>query len=195
MIETLDAVFLEGSIFETVLAGPASAERHYDAAGPLPRIHVAVSDAGNEVGFITCKVMRNLRKRCVFHAGGVPVMLWGEPPSEYKEELRKRLQNVASVTKERLIADFPQNDIRSHLAIFDSDEISKAFGPLPDCVLRRKLLRSVRQFAIALGVEKEAAVLQYNGVIPHMLEQMKPSKPLAGRTNSEAWTLLALCRG
>ena len=77
------------------------------------------TDQGAEVGFITGKVMRNMRHKYVFRAGGVPVLLWGEPPSSYIEDLLARVQNIASLTKERLLADFPRSDLRSALAMFD----------------------------------------------------------------------------
>ena len=115
MIETLDAVFVEGRVFEQILHAVSGPTCRGSAAAeePLPRLHTAVADAGTEVGFITAKVLRNLRKKFVFYAGGVPVLLRGEPPSAHKKDLLHRLQNVASLTKERLIADFPRNDVRS----------------------------------------------------------------------------------
>ena len=118
MIETLDAVFLEGRVFRDVLGvapgvgRPSVIEEHE----PLPQIR---TDQGAEIGFITCKVMRDMRHKYVFRAGGIPVLLWGQPHSSYMQELRERVQNIASLTKERLLADFPRNDIRSSLAIFD----------------------------------------------------------------------------
>ena len=129
--------------------------------------------------------MINIRRQFVFYAGGVPVLLWKEPPSAHQQELLHRLQNVASLTKERLLADFPRNDVRSALAIFDRRLVLKGFGPLPSSDTRRFLLRAVR-----LGCEAAAAVLQYNGVLPHMINQMAPNQPLAGKTNQQAWALL-----
>ena len=109
MVETLDAVFLEGRVFRQVLgaapgAGPSVIGEHE----PVPQIR---TDQGAEIGFITGKVMRDMRHRYVFRAGGIPVLLWGEPPSSYTQELLARVQNIASLTKERLLADFPHNDI------------------------------------------------------------------------------------
>ena len=118
------------------------------------------------------------------------MLLWGEPPSAHKKDLIHRLQNVASLTKERLLADFPRNDVRSALAIFDRRRVLKGFGPLPDSDVRRFLLRGVRLLAALLGCEEAAAVLQYNGVLPYMIEQLAPSQPLAEKTNQQAWALL-----
>ena len=69
MIETLDAVFVKGSLFKRLLdpasvttcrvSGSAAVEE------PLPRVHTAVSDAGKEVGFISAIVLRNLRRKFV----------------------------------------------------------------------------------------------------------------------------------
>ena len=119
MIETLDAVFLEGRVFQNLLSGASGARNRRRAAadleGDLPPARV-ITDAGTEVGFITEKVMHNLRHKYVFYAAGEPVMLWGEPAQDDKGDLLNRLQNVATLTKERLQADFPPNDVRSALS-------------------------------------------------------------------------------
>ena len=190
MIETLVAVFAEGSVFKRVLVDTPSRNnpRSVSAAAEesLPRFH---SD-GVEVGFVSTRVMRTLRKKCVFYAGGVPVLLWGDAQSAHKKELLDRLQNVASLTKERLLADFPRNDVRSALAIFDRRLVQKGFGPLPDTEVRRFLLRGARRLANLLGCEEEAVILQYQSALPYMIEQMQPLQPLAGKTNQEAWAIL-----
>jgi hypothetical protein len=195
MIETLDAVFLQGGILQQLLNAASGATRGVSAVDkePLPPVHAAFSQTGvgtPEVGFMTAKVLHNLRKRCVFYAGGLPVLLWGEPKQADRDNLLHRLQNVACLAKERLLADFPREDTRSALAIFDRRLVQKGFGPLPDCDMRRFLLRGVRQLAKLLGCEEQAAILQYNSVLPYMIEQMEPSQPMAGKTNQQAWALL-----
>ena len=192
MIETLDAVFLEGCCFKRLLdpATAAVSAASVVAGDLLPPIHNAVSDAGREAAFITSKVLRNLRKKFVFYSGGMPVLLWGEPPEAHKEELLHRVQNVACLAKGRLLADFPRDDVRSCLAVFDRRLVRKGFGPLPDRGVRLFLLRGLRKLADLLGREVVALSLQYNGVLPYMLQQMEPSQPLAEKTNQEAWALL-----
>ena len=193
MIETLDAVFLEGRVFERVLAPPTPPprggtrpQRPDPNEEPLPQI----SAAGGKCGFITPAVLCTLRKEYVFFAGGMPVLLWKTPPGEFLAELRARLQNVAALTKERLRADFPRNDVRSALAVFDRRTVIKGFGPLPSSETRRELLRGVRQLAKLLGREERAAELQYTDVLDYMIKQWAPAQPLAGKTNQEAWALL-----
>ena len=93
------------------------------------------------------------------------------------------MQNVAYLTKERLIADFPRNDIRSALAMFDRRLARKGFGPLPDSDMRKVLLRGARQISVALGLEETAVVGGYKGVIQYMLEQMEVGQPLAELSN------------
>ena len=192
MIETLDAVFVEGDVFKRLIHRDVGVSRRTPAAvaEPLPRIHTSVSDEGTEVGFITSKVLHNLRNKMVFYAGGLPVLLWGEPTSAHKEELLHRLQNVACLTKERLLADFPRHDVRSALAMFDRRLVLKGFGPLPDPAVRKFLLQGACRMAGLLGLEEAAVVLQYNSVIAYMLEQMRPFQPLAEQTNQQAWARL-----
>ena len=114
----------------------------------------------------------------------------GEPPSTYKQDLLHRVQNVASLIKERLLADSPRTDVRSALAIFDRRQVLRGFGPLPDSDTRRFLLRGVRQLAPLCGCEEGAAVLQYSGVLPYMIEQMALGQPLADKANQQAWARL-----
>ena len=189
MIETLDAVFLEGRVFQQLLVAPAAAAAS-GASGSTEPLPPRLQAAGQEFGFITGKVMRDLRHKYVFYASGYPVLLWGEPSAADKQELLHRLQNVASLAKERLRADFPLNDVRSALAIFDRRLVRKAFGPSGDSKVRTFLLRSVRHLSGVLGCDSAAAVLQYNSVIPYMIQEMAPSEPLAGVTNQQAWALL-----
>ena len=193
MIETLDACFLEGRVFLRLFTDAGSAATRSAQAGALameeslPPMPKAVTQ-GLAVGFITEKVLRQLRKKCVFYAGGSPVLLWGEPKPAQKEELLHRLQNVASLTKERLIADFPRNDVRSALAMFDRRLVRKGFGPLPDSEMRRVLLRGARQIAVALGLEVTAVEGGYKGVIQYILGQMEAGQPLAKMSNQTAWS-------
>ena len=123
MIETLEAVFVNGSVFQRLFE-PASGGMNSVATGidvdePLPGVHPAVSAGGVDIGFISATVVRNLRKQFVFYAGGMLVLLWGELKPAESEELLHRLKNVASLTKERLLADFPRNDVRSAMAVYD----------------------------------------------------------------------------
>ena len=97
------------------------------------------------------------------------------------------MQNVACLTKERLIADFPRNDVRSALAMFDRRLVRKGFGPLPDSDMRKVLLRGARQISVALGLEETAVVGGYTGVIQYILEQMEDGQPLAAMSNQSAW--------
>ena len=122
--------------------------------------------------------------------GGVPVLLWGEPQEAVKRDLLERLQNVSSLTKKRLQADFPRDDARSALAMFDRRLVLKGFGPQPATEVRMSMLRGVARLASLVGVEQAAATLQYNGVLPYMIAQSGPNQPLAGLSNQQAWALL-----
>ena len=78
MLETLEAVFTRGRLFHRLLL-PASATTTAAAEvatdEPLPRINAAVTGARDAIGCITEKVLRNLRKKYVFYAGGLPVLV------------------------------------------------------------------------------------------------------------------------
>ena len=114
MLETLDAVFVKGGVFQDLVgADPgAVAQTQGPMAEPLPQLPAAGERDG--VGFITAKVPQNLRKKYVFYAGGVPVLLWGEPQEAVERDLLERLQNVSSLMKNvcRPISPEPMPDQR-----------------------------------------------------------------------------------
>ena len=109
----------------------------------------------------------------------VPVLLFGDPPSTHTQELLNRVQNVASLIKERLLADYPRADVRSALAMFDRRLMLQGFGPLADPYTRRCLLRCVHELAPIPDCEGHLAVLQYNGLLPYMLQLFALGQPLA----------------
>ena len=90
MIETLDAVFTEGRVFDQLLNNNTDSVADDES---IPQIPSAGSAANSNIGFITGKVMRNLRRRFVFFAGGIPVLLWKEPPAAHKQELLTFVQH------------------------------------------------------------------------------------------------------
>ncbi|CAK0804948.1 unnamed protein product, partial [Prorocentrum cordatum] len=187
MVETLGAVFKDGRAFQTLRqAAPGAAAAMQAASGaaaasaePLP----CVGEHGEAPGFIATAVMSNLRRKYIFLADGNPVLPWGDPRDAHKAELLERVQNAACLTKDRLLADFPQNDIRSALSMFDRRLIRKGFGDLPSLQTRRFILRGVGTVAAALSCDEVAAQLQYRDVIPFMLGQLSAGKSLAEKTN------------
>lgn len=99
MIETLGAVFVNGSVFQRLFqpasGGSTSVPSSVVADELLPPVAPAVSAGGAEIGFSSAKVVRNLRKQFVFYAGGMLVLLWGDLKPAESEEILNRLQNVA----------------------------------------------------------------------------------------------------
>ena len=78
--------------------------------------------------------------------------------------------------KERLLADFPRNEVRSALAMSDGRLVLRGFAPLSDSDTPKSLLRGVRELAPLLGCEETAAALQHNGVLRYMKKQMAPDQ-------------------
>ena len=153
-----------GDFLETLLRGDfwrvfgdfsaalgAVAQTREPMAEPLPQLPAA--GGRDEVGFITGKVLRKLRTKYVFYAGGIPVLLWGEPQEAVKRDLLERLQNVSSLMKKRLQADFPRTDARSALAMFDRRLVLKGFGPQPVTEVKKPMLQGVARLASLVGVE------------------------------------------
>ena len=74
--------------------------------------------------------------------------------------------------------------------MFDRRLVLKGFGPQPVTEVQTSMLRRVADLASLIGVEQQAAVLQYKGVLPYMILQSGPNQPLAGLSNQQAWALL-----
>ena len=89
-LNTMDAVFVEGGVFCPV---------------PLPACGGSLQPVAHG-GFITERVRKQMRHRCVFHCGQQPQVVWGEcKPAEVKE-IHQRVRVAAQVCKERVRAEF-----------------------------------------------------------------------------------------
>ncbi len=125
MVETLDAVFIEGGVLQKIMQGASGAAVAAAASGAAAEPLPSVGAQGEAPGFITTKAMANLRRKYVFLLGGQTVLLRGEPRDAHKAELLERVQNAAMLTKERLLADFRASDLRSKLAMWLSSSNQK----------------------------------------------------------------------
>ena len=78
VLEILDAVFVRGRSFQHLIyADPgAVAQTQGPMVEPLPQLPAA--GGRDEIGFITAKVPRNLRRKYVFYAGGRPALPSGK---------------------------------------------------------------------------------------------------------------------
>ena len=90
MVETLESVFIEGRVFKKIMRAASGAEMAAFSSAdaqdePLP----SVGAQGETPGFITSTVMKNLRHKYVFLAGGYPVLQWGEPRDAHKAEFSR----------------------------------------------------------------------------------------------------------
>ena len=143
--------------------------------------------------FVTHAVEKQLRKQFVFCCKGTPIMPWRpiEPP--VVEELSQRLHNCGTLAVKRLRAEFPPNDIRAHLSIFDCKR------SLP-CVLRphgdpdrMKVLQHVKGLAKEFGLTEQRimqAVLEYREVAGTVLALRRQGQPLAAASNPCVWSFV-----
>ena len=97
-LETMDACFVQGGVFCPVpLPTPAAAASSRSSDQP-----VAVAEGG----FITERVRKQMRHRCVFHCGNKPQVVWGECKPAEVEDIHRRVRVAAQACKERVIAEF-----------------------------------------------------------------------------------------
>ena len=129
MVETLDAVFKEGRVFQSLRPGAPGAGAAMQAASgaaaasadSLPCVGAHGGD--HQAGFITTNVMKHLRRQYIFLANGNPVLHWGEPRDAHKAELLERVQNAASLAKGRLVRDFPRDGLYGRLSWKDTQKV------------------------------------------------------------------------
>ena len=116
--------------------------------------------------------------------------MWGEPSAADKDDLWSRVKDVAALLKMRLHAEFPRDDVRTALSIFDRRRVRQGWTLLPCAPVRHELVRGLRLLAQRLGVNETAALLQYNDVAPWVVKNSEPGEPLATCNNQTAWASL-----
>ena len=117
-------------------------------------------------------------------------------------ELSQRLQNSGTLAVQRLRAEFPQNDIRAHLSIFDCKRSLPCMLRLTGDPDRKKVLEHVKGLATEYGFVDHAlrhAVLEYRDVAGTVLALREPGQPLADASNACIWSFVVspafVCRG
>ena len=100
------------------------------------------------------------------------------------------MHNVARTTIARLRADFPPDDMRAWLSVFDCTHALPAMGRPQGDAEKRSVLGHFGKLATELGFPKESqewnlAVLEYRDACGYLLGQ-----PLAAKTNAQAWSSL-----
>ena len=94
-------------------------------------------------------------------------------------ELSQRLQNSGTLAVQRLRAEFPSNDIRARLSIFDCKRSLPCMSRPPGDPDRSKVLHHVAGLAKDFGFDEQSiqhAVLEYRDVASTVLA----SRPAAG---------------
>ncbi len=146
MVETLDAVFIEGRVFQKIMQGASGAAVAAAASGAAAEPLPSVGAQGEAPGFITTKVMSNLRRKRILLLGGQTVLLWGELRDAHKAELLERVQNAAMLTKER-----PARRGGGATAQKDLGASSARRRPSPPCILVAEVYEGGGVAAVAQG--------------------------------------------
>ena len=184
LIKTLEALFVEARVF--LRPGPAAA-----GAADIPAIGRSLKDAGASPLFITHYVQRQLQTRFVFRCGNDLIQPWGPCTQADMVELSHRMHNVAKTTISRIRADFPANDMRAWLRVFDCKNYLPFMARDTSDAQKAALLRDFGSLATELGYTGDnwnAAVLEYCDVSGPILAATAKGQPLANKTNPQVWS-------
>ena len=186
LIETLDALFIQARVF--LRPGPAAA-----GAADIPAIGRSLQDTGAVPLFITHYVQKQLQQRFVFRCGESLIQPWGPCTQGALVELSQRMHNVAKTTITRIRADFPANDMRAWLSVFDCKNYLPFMARPAGDAKKGALLRDFGKLATELGYQGDdlkAAILEYRDVSGPILAATAPGQPLATKTNQQVWSTL-----
>ena len=99
-LNTMDACFVQGGVFCPV---PLPLPARGSSSSRQP---VAAASAALQGGFITERVRKQMRHKCVFHCGQKPQVVWGECKPEGVKEIHGRVRVAAQLCMERVTAEF-----------------------------------------------------------------------------------------
>ena len=189
-IEMLDALFVRGHVF-------TSPHQHLARTSALPT-PIAIAKVGgtssaDRPGFITEHVQTQIQRRCVFRAGGLPVLLWGPCSQPDLRELSHRMQNVAKTVIARLQVEFPGDCIRAWLQCFDVRQVRIAYGgneATPELCdkAKKSMIVGVAKLARSLELEAVVAVMEYRDVTGLVVSSTSPGQSLAAADNRKVWS-------
>ena len=163
-LELLDRLFIQGHIWTRISKSEPSVGnsigRHLATAAPLPETvskRLKQAEDADPI-LLTEFVRKQIERKCVFRAGGFPVLCWDGYSKTDLDELSGRIANVAKVVIARVHAEFPEEDMRSWLQCFDvKNRIALGRERSADDDLREKmrkrLCHCVKCFAHDVGEE------------------------------------------
>jgi len=159
--ELIKCVFVNGGVFHTL--PPASASGDADAAAC----------------FITERVRKQTRRKCVFRCGDQQIVAWGPMTEADLQDLALNTRVAASVMLERLRADF--SGLRKDFACFSLKRVAAAVvgeAAVAD------LANAVRNLCKAFRLDGRIGALEYSDALPVMKNCGKPSTENADKTKS-----------
>ena len=143
--------------------------------------------------FITRHFQKQLQTRFVFRCGNELIQPWGPCTQADLVELSHRMRSVAKTTIARIRADFPANDMRAWLRVFDCKNYLPLMARRTGDAEKDALLRDFGTLATEseyTGDNWKAAVLEYCDVSRPILAAIAPGQPLATKTNPQVWSTL-----
>ena len=172
--EIFESVFVKGGVFHTTPHAPAS------------------GDAEAEAEFMTERVRKQSRKKCVFRCGEKHVVVWGPIEKSDLAALSLETRVAAQTTLERIHADMA--GIRLDWSCFSFKRIAVALGPdaARGAAMRGKLMSAIKNLGRVFGADGRMLLLEFEDAMPVMLkafQQTSPGGPRSGKSfpNLSIW--------
>jgi len=143
--EVIKCVFVNGGVFHKL--PPASASGGADA----------------NVAFITERVRKQTRAKCVFRCGGQQILVWGPMGEADLQHLALNTRVAASVMLERLRADFA--GMRKDFACFSLKRVDDA-AAASGADTRNTMTNAMRNLGRAFRLDCRILVLEYIDAVP-----------------------------
>ena len=162
--QTVDGCFIQGGVFRN-FKRKDQPEEHADRNASPP--------ANGPDLFITERVRRQTRHKCVFHVGDRDQLVWGPIQPKDVEDLSRSLATAAKAMKNRVGAKLA--GVRRHFSCFALrrlDRIDKATGEQKE-QLRFKILDSVRELGRIFNIDTRILVYEFKEVSGEALRLYK----------------------
>ena len=168
-VATIRAVFIEGGLFCPVSKPLA------DAGQPV------ATPAQKEGTFITDRVRRQMRHKCVFHCGNKQQVVWGQCSGTDLKDLSQRTRVAAQAMLDRIDAEFA--GIRRSFSCFRLERVEKAFV-LKEPGMRATVRKHLGNLARAFKVDGALAALELQDAAPVAVRFWKAAVAACGAKNN-----------
>ena len=165
-VEIIEAVFVNGGIFQRRSAG---------------------GDLEEQADFITERIRKQTRQKCVFRAGHSHTVVWGPMTPTEVQELSLSTRVAAKTMLERVRADM--SGVRQDFQCFSLKRIARVFSgdASVSTAVRSKMEASVNNLARIFRIDARMLQLEYMDALPVIHKFTRGSAEAKALRNMDIW--------